>query len=379
MKFYKIYILLTIVSVALFSCRDKEDDEPPVPVSDRTVLVYMVADNSLGTQSSDLSDIKEMLVAAQNGDFDNSRLLVYRSTHDVDPTMFEITPQGKVTVKDYDNSLPSVSYARMKTVIADAKAAAPAKAYGLILWGHGSGWLQNGVEEPELAPLSFGGDSRSRWMNVTTLREAVHGENFDWIYFDCCHMASVEVAYELRDETGFIIGSVTELPGDGMPYDKNLACLMPLDSNLEQACRNTYELYDKQFGHNRTCTMSLIRTAGLERLAAVTREVMEAGTDLPSNYRPQKFMTGETCYYFDLENYISALIPDGSPLAPEFASALGSTVIYKASTPYLWNIIALKNHCGLSAFILKDAASAFDRNNYNQLQWWKDVVSYRFK
>lgn len=379
-----VYAVVSLISLILSSCRDEPvEPEPQVPVVDRTVLVYMVADNSLGSQQSDLDDIKEMVAAAEHGDFGNSRLLVYRSARNADGTsivnsLFEITSEGQVEIKEYDNSLLSVSYARMKRVIADAKAMAPADAYGLILWGHGSGWLQNGVAEPGLSALSFGGDSRSRWMNITTLREVVSGEGFDWLYFDCCYMASVEVVYELRDVVDYIVGSATELPGDGMPYDENLRCLMPRNSDLLQACRNTFNLYDAKLGDSRTCTMSLIDTSGLDRLAAVTREIYRLHTDVSAGFSPQKFMIGSNCTYFDFQQYVHALSVETPALADEYNAAMANVVRYAAATPYIWNIVKLTNHCGLSTFIIKDTVSAYDKNNYSQLQWWNDVASYRF-
>lgn len=379
-----VYAVVSLISLIVSSCRDEPvAPEPQLSAVDRTVLVYMVADNSLGSQQSDLDDIKEMVAAAAHGDLGNSRLLVYRSARNADGTsivnsMFEITSGGQVEVKKYDNSELSVSYARMKRVIADAKAMAPADVYGLILWGHGSGWLQNGVDEPGLSALSFGGDSRSRWMNITTLREVISGEEFDWLYFDCCYMASVEVVYELRDVVDYIVGSATELPGDGMPYDKNLRCLMPRNSDLLQACSNTFNLYDTKLGDSRTCTMSLIDTSGLDRLAAVTREIYGLHSDVPAGFSPQKFMIGSNCTYFDFQQYVQALSADSPALADEYEAAMAGVVKYAAATPYIWNTVKLTNHCGLSTFILKDNVSAYDKNNYSQLQWWNDVASYRF-
>ena len=37
--------------------------------------------------------------------------------------------------------------------------------------------------------------------------------------FDACYMQSVEVIYQLRDRTDYFIGSPTEIPGPGAPYE----------------------------------------------------------------------------------------------------------------------------------------------------------------
>ena len=72
---------------AVVSCSDKNDEptpEPPVKTVGRTVIVYMLADNSLGSLVSpydyDMQDINEMLMAAGKGDITDGRLLVYHSS-----------------------------------------------------------------------------------------------------------------------------------------------------------------------------------------------------------------------------------------------------------------------------------------------------------
>ncbi len=376
----RVVIMLSVALIAgLTACKDKSEElvDPNAPAP-RLVLVYMVADNSLGYQEYDLQDINEMLSAASNGDLGNSRLLIYHSTRNNDPKLLEVTPDSLATIKVYDNSTPSVTYSRMKSVIADAKEAAPANSFGIILWGHGSGWLENGMSEPGLEVKSFGSDRNGRWMNMTTLAEVLKDENTDWIYFDCCYMASVEVVYELRHVTPYIVGSAIELPAAGMPYDENLRCLMPANSDLLQACRNTFNLYNGKVGADRTCTMTLVSTAGLDNLAEVSREVLTLGTELPEGFRPQKYMVSNNCYHYDLKHYLEALMPDNDELCDRWNAALSEVVLYADATPYIWNDVAITNHCGLSTFILKDAVSATDRNHYERLQWWKDVVSHRF-
>jgi hypothetical protein len=45
------------------------------------------------------------------------------------------------------------------------------------------------------------------------------GRSIDVLGFDACLMNMIEVAYELRDHAGFIVGSEETEPGDGWPYD----------------------------------------------------------------------------------------------------------------------------------------------------------------
>lgn len=40
----------------------------------------------------------------------------------------------------------------------------------------------------------------------------------EYILFDDCYMSSIEVAYELKDVTKYLIGSTSEMMAYGMPY-----------------------------------------------------------------------------------------------------------------------------------------------------------------
>ena len=79
MEKFLYYILFPLTLLALSSC-DKTDEPLPVPSTvHRTVIVYMVADNSLGAWGCDNADISEMVTAASSGALAGGRLIVYRS------------------------------------------------------------------------------------------------------------------------------------------------------------------------------------------------------------------------------------------------------------------------------------------------------------
>ncbi len=378
---YLIYIAVVFIgAIGLASCDDNNEvgggDE-----ASRTILVYMVANNSLGTAGFDNSDIEEMKVAASNRGFNGGRLLIYHAPRSGEaPQLKEVTATGEVvTLKEYSSAVSSVEASRMQQVIDDAKVIAPANDYGLILWSHANGWLQTGIEDRSIVntpePTAFGEDA-GKHMNVTTLAGILKDENFSFIYFDCCYMASVEVVYELRNTTPYIIASATEIPADGMPYSENLPCLFADTPDLRQACVNTYDYYNSRNDETRSCTISLIDTGHLDELASVTKAIYASGVTKPENYTPQKFMLESICYLYDFEHYIKAVSTDEG-MTDRWSEALSKTVLYKANTPYMWNSLKIKAHCGLSTFIV-DQESDADTKGYRQLQWWSDVVGAKF-
>lgn len=382
LHFIGIIAILCAISCSLASC---DDDNHPSTNVNRTVIVYMIANNSLGAKNHDSDDIKEMTDAVNNNALNGGRLLVYHAPKHGTPALKEITNSGIQILHEYDSSTPSTDPARMKEVIDASKRIAPANEYGLILWSHASAWTETATSKafsPDRQqitlskPLAFGEDGEQH-MKITTLAEVLSGNHFQFIYFDCCHMASVEVAYELRHLTRYIIGSATEIPASGMPYDMNIPLFFSETPQLEQACRNTFNHYDSRNDYLRSCTISLIDTRHLDELATISRDIFSAGTSTSPDYAPQQFVRGDACYLFDMAHYIHELAPDTSTLN-QWDKVLNKVVIYKASTPWILDLLKIENHCGLGCHIVNDISQA-SYKGYNNQGWWKDVVIHHFK
>lgn len=375
-------IISLIFACTFFSC--SEDEPENIVTANRTILVYMVAGNSLGTGNYDSADINEMLAASEMSTFNNGRLIIYHAPYGKNPSLKEIKG-GKITIlREYDQSSSSVEKQRMQEVIDDTKRLAPANDYGLILWSHANGWLQNGLVEKVKTSslydtqhtnntLTFGED-QGKTMNITTLANILNDEKFSFIYFDCCYMGSIEVMYELRHTTPYIIASAPETPADGMPYEQNIPLLFANTPKLKEACITTYDYYNIQKGASRSCAISLIDTQHIDELAQATAAIYEQQPTLPSDFSPQKFTLDANCYYFDFEQYIKALCNDLPHLYDKWNESLNKVVVFKAATPYMWNRLKLEHHSGLSTYILNSSEYSAIKN-YNQLQWWNDVAS----
>lgn len=380
------------VAVATVSCGSSKD-EPEGPTNEHTVIVYMAACNSLGSGGYDRQDLIEMQEAVANNTL-HGQVLVYRGDIDGNAKLYRMTAEGPKPLRDYaSDGLSSVHSERMINVLKDARTLAPARSYGLVLWSHGNGWLQTGIEDNnhEFQPTAWGED-RGRVMNITTLRRVLEQVGtWAYIYFDCCFMASVEVVYELRNTAPYIIGSATELLLTGMPYEKNIPCLFEYaDGGLVRAATNTFNYYnDMTTPKDRTCTISVVSTAALDDVAAACRDILVTGKGkLPDGFRQQPFMVGSRCWFYDLGHYYDGLCQyiaedvarpegQGTQLKAALDAALNRAVIYAAATPRLWNRISLEYHCGLSTYPPENAAAASVKN-YNTLTWYSDVSQHTF-
>lgn len=385
-------ILYTIfLSISLAACSDKEQDGPDGSGSQtgketrRTVVVYMVATNNLDYNFGfNWMDITEMIKGSANGNMvDDARWIVYHAPYsEYSPRLIEVVRGDTVTLKEYAPG-ESVTLARMNEVLDDVARIAPAKNYGLVLWSHGSGWVVNGLEEElpddpyKAKPLSYGSDNGKK-MNIATLRAAIKGRGIDYLYFDCCNMGTVEVAYELRDAVDYIVGGPAETPGTGMPYDKNMAYLCDGSrESLIKAAETTFNDYI----YSHTCIMSVYDTSGFDRLAAATGAIYDR-TPLPHPGETVTNYYGKTRQgnFLDFGEYVEALAADAGLDTDEFKAALDGAVIYTiAPQDYFYSdfcmaALPLYHTSGVATYVFNNE-TAFTNSGYDTLQWARDVVS----
>ena len=91
----------------------------------------------------------------------------------------------------------------------------PADSYSLILWDHGGGPM-----------VGFGVDTafKNDGLTLFELRQALRASQFgkglrlEWLAFDACLMASLEVASLMAEFADYMIASEEALPGRGFNY-----------------------------------------------------------------------------------------------------------------------------------------------------------------
>ena len=354
------YLLMIALAAMLAACGNNDEPEPPEEdLTDRTVLVYMTANCDLGVNGWAMADLREMMSAVANGALDGGgRLLVY---HDIpnngDTRLVELLPDStERVVKTYDGTMTATDAARMREVMADARAEAPSASYGLVLWGHGTGWLEESSSRSDGPLRSFGNDGGRR-MKITTLAGVLNDFPSDWIYFDCCHMGTVEVAYELRKAATFIVASTPELPLEGMPYDKNVPLFFKRDAaDLEGAAHNTYSYYmDDPRASCNYCTISLVDTRKLDALADATRAILSTGPALPDTYTPRGYARRSIAgTIYDMGDYMMALeTTDG--LKTAWNQAYKEAVPYHVTTPWCYGF-DMSHFTGLGCHIVETSA-----------------------
>lgn len=385
-KILTLTIFLVLSSFIFLSCVNEPEI---ITKKKRTVLVYMIASNSLGINNYDAKDIKEMETGMLKYTKNDCRLLVYYVPYNADPYLFEIVKNknqvSRKIKKTYSRDIKSTTSQRMGEVINDLAKLAPADDYGLVLWSHSDGWarsLGQGRSRNHMIQSAassgtyfltrdFGEDSGST-MPVDELADVIPAGMFSFIYTDACYMGSIEIAYQLRNKTKYFIGSCALLPADGMPYDKNIPHFFEDEPNLTNACIETFDYYNNQSGAYRTNTISLIDCTKLNELAVICRRIHdnEKSVDI-SSIQPYTYDIPQNIY-FDFKQYTSQI---SSPeLIPEFENIIKEVVLYKAATPYIFGTLAIdpQKFSGVSTYIL-GRGNTLNENYYKTLDWYNDV------
>ena len=239
-------------AVLITAC--KKDEEKKIPTNaQRTVMVYMSGDNSLSPVVSE--DIQEMLQGASGIPL-NCNLVVFidRSISSEKPFIARITKESKLdTLYKYTNDFYASDPEKLSEVLKQITQLCPAKEYGLVLWGHASGWV---VESDTIAQKRAYGIDNNKWMNITQMAKALKGlkdqnvlPKLSFIFADCCNMLCAENGYELRDVTDYLIGSPAEIPGYGAPYQLVVPHLFNSGSALYKGIIDTYYDYYADYSH----------------------------------------------------------------------------------------------------------------------------------
>ncbi|MDR2626432.1 MAG: hypothetical protein LBC40_00165, partial [Dysgonamonadaceae bacterium] len=263
------WIVMQAVAVFFISCESSEEAVYP-EITDRVFLVYLGGDNSLsGETYQKIAAIKAGLPAG------NSKVLIYHDPSNAAPVLTEMQNRNGQTLSDTlavygeENSASATVFAR---VVNEVREKYPAATYGLLVFSHASGWLPPGaLNNPGgLRSVIIDGNAE---MEIVDFARAIPDEAFDCIVFEACFMAGIEVAYELKDKTDYILASSAEIvsPGFTEIYPESLGLL--LNGRPEAFAEQAFDYFAKhKTVEMRSATFSVIKMAGLQALATFISE-----------------------------------------------------------------------------------------------------------
>lgn len=362
----KRYLILFLMSVVAMACDPVNEEPPQFTEKQKTVLVYMVANNNLSSQAeNNLESMKKGFVPAEDN------LLVYMHLVSSNPVLLHLykDESGKA-VQDTVYRFPPQNSADSKSlanVLKVSRTMFPAQEYGLVLWSHGTGWLPQGYYSK-----SFGSDA-GKEMDVIELAKALPCK-MEFVIFDACLMGGIEVAYELKDSVDYVLSSPTEILSQGFPYDKIMKHIFKTPIEMESVAREYFDFYNGQSGSYRSATVSLVKSSALDELAVEAAKIFRNYGDNISNVDTlsiQRYYRGGKHWFYDLGGLVNSL-SGGDDSA--FRQALDKAVVYKDATPYFIEVpVAKSKYSGLSTYIPSPTADPVLLKYYANFKWSKDT------
>lgn len=368
MKHLKFLIASLALLFTVASCDPVSQDAPEYPVQQKSVLIYMVANNNLASNATNnINALMDGYIPTEDN------LLIYLHSTNGNPSLMRIYKKadGAVAV-DTVYRFPAMNSAdpeSLTSVMKVCQTMFPAQEHGLVLWSHGTGWLPKGYYG---RTRSFGQDGGNE-MDIIDLAAALP-HKLDFIIFDACLMSGIEVAYQLKDSVDYIIASPTETLSDGFPYSDIMKHIFRSPMELTSVAKDYYDYYNGMSGSSRSATISVIKTSELENVAAKAKAIFEKygnngnfSSKLIDTTQVQKYYRSNKHWFYDINGLMQQLAGED---AKEFTNALEKAVIYKAATPdFLGMHINSEKYSGVSTYIPSPRADAELLDYYKKLLW----------
>lgn len=373
--------------------------------ANRTVLVYMAAENSLSYGAFHEQDLTEIMQAVGEGALPrNSRLLVYVDDTELPRILSVENQKGKAVsevVHSYTDEHNSGDTENLRQVMEWVCENSPSKSYGLVVWSHGDAWL------PAKAPVQRSiciDNERNNYsnngtkMDIDEFAAVLSGfPRLEFIMFDACFMQAVEVAYELRHTARYIIASPAEIPNPGAPYECLVAPMFSVPFNPEKVVERYYRMYNDsvmalyegskdRYG----VSLSAIDCDRLEELAGITSEMLVKyvpkglGMDLRGVQRYYPLSSKTRPEFHDMNGFMSRLITNESDYS-RWKSAFDKAVPCAMSTEWWYSndarmqYVDLALYGGVSCYVPQSSAvytslnEKFRKTSWYEVSGWAEV------
>lgn len=417
--------LAALLALSFAACDKTENPPQPATPVQHTALIYMIANHSGSVPACLKNNILEAVKGVKAGTLRDGRLLVYfnasekwASLSPLGSTLMEIRydpAKGRSTIdtlKVYGNH-KSIDPDVMRSIFADARAAAPADNYGLIMGSHGTGWFPASMEYTELQSMeetpahaaepwqvlaskdlehaetrAFGVDGRTPegkwdWMETVDLAAALRGQQFDYLIFDACFMSSIEALYDMRDTgIGYIAASPAEVMAKGYPYDEIVPLLFR--GTPEEKCKTVaaqiMDYYRNRYSGTKSASIAVIKCDELAPLAAAVKDMIAASPET-GREGVQYYDALENHAFFDLEHYLRLRSEGSGEAYAKLAEALNRCVLLHDCTDQIFSYngrgykninIAAENSCGVTCYIPSDD-EPLTRQAWEETAWYRDT------
>ncbi len=257
---------------------------------------------------------------------------------------------------------------------------------GLILWSHGNAWLPSGVsiltnrdKLLEDTTKSFGLDNvpEEANMDIQELAHVLSNYHFDFLLFDACFMSSIEVIYELRNTTDYLIAAPTEVLSNGFPYHRVVPLFFEENLSPNKIAQAYFEYYNNKSGLLKSASIAVIKMDEVENL---TQQIYNFNASFASlsekniskeRVLPLDRFNGEWIY--DLHDFLQKISQENN-LGGKYENIMEQwekVVVYENNTPFMVESIDLENCNGISTYIPDTTHEKAVNEYYKTLSWFE--------
>lgn len=359
--------MTTFIFILWMSVSCSKEEDVPVPVK-KVLLVYLAADNSLSGEGHDKMETIRLGWTSMS----DSRILIYQDVTDASPRLLEIGTNNTITTIEEYEFENSADPRILQRVITKGKTLYPQATFNLLVLSHASGWLPAGSYNNPSSLRSVVMDGKNE-MELSDFAAAIPDNTFEYIVFEACHMAGVEVAYQLRDKTRYIAASSAEIisPGFTNTYQEHIGELVY--GNPIKFMQQAFDNFNNQTGYMRSATFSVIETSGVEALA----EFIQANCNMNEEIDIsdiQHFDRYNLQLFFDFSDYYSRLL-ETEAQRQQLKKQIDDIVVWKASTPNFmlqYGGFSINQHSGLTTYIKQEQYTRLN-DSYTTLSWYKKI------
>lgn len=332
---------ISLLMLCFSACQEEDPIMPPEPqTAEKTIFVFMPYSNNLYSfLHANINDMKAAIV--RNNGLDNTRLIVFIAKDKKQSALIDIRYKKGVCTQDTLEKYSSPTYLTTNgrvELFNKVKKYAPANRYAMIVGCHGMGWIPSSTVFNRNTLRYFGGLEKEYKIDIDDFATSIKaaGMKMQFIMFDDCYMSSMEVAYDLKDVTDYIIASTSEVMAYGMPYQNIYQHLMSAQPDYKALCNGFYEFYSNSgtpYG-----TIGVTDCRYMDEMVAMMKYINTKHTFDTDRLNNVQDLDGETftpTIFFDFDDYVRNLCTNDNNTYEQFNAVLQRLVPYKANTNYI--------------------------------------------
>lgn len=391
-------LLICACSLLVTTSCNNHNEEEKTPT--QTLIFYFAGTSLTFYFYKNISAIKEALRGDIKGD--SRVMLFFQQSEKGSAEIIELTYANGLCEekKIATHTLPERMDAdNLSHFLKEIMRHSPTDTYSLIIGSHGTGWVpidgsMNGYSlQSATAPHAAThadywqqtGDKVTRYIgedsnpqnafDIPTLAQALTktGVKMEYILFDACFMANVESAYDLRNNTKYIVGSVCEIMGSGFPYTTVLPCMLKDNGksyDLDGICRAFNTFYADNYGYSGS--ISIIDCSELDALASEMKRVNNGAQQSFDLAALQSYEGQSRHIFFDLGDYVDKVCGDQT-LKSSFLQQLERTIVKKYTLDTFYSAYGSYGKYPITSYsgISTSAPATVYVDDYKQTAWYK--------